>query len=258
MDDMDSGIATREQTIEAFLMRSKRHGTVGIRISFLQPGRGVKAGKGPLAWFVGRRHELALNLYLLLILLGRGSQRGKHLVDVQSGVWARALGLTGKSANQVLSRALGRLEERKLIKRVKTRRGIRVQLLREDGQGGDYSPPTPKELYFQLPFAYWQEDLYVKLRMPGKAMLLIALGEQAEFELPIARVPEWYGISPETADRGYEELVKAGIAVYEQRSEPAVWANPGRRIVKRWRLADAFQRERPSAEEAVSPLRRVK
>src|ERR1700693_2558298 len=84
--------ATREQTIEAFLARSKRKGTVGIRMSFLQPGRGLKAGKGVLSPFAGRRDELALDLYLLLILIGRGSRFGKHFVEVQSGVWSRALG----------------------------------------------------------------------------------------------------------------------------------------------------------------------
>src|SRR5439155_12989064 len=123
------------------------HGTVGIRMSFLQPGRGSKAGRGVLAWFVSRRAELALDLYLLLILLGRGSRQGKHFVEVQSGVWTRAMNLTGKSANQVLSRALGTLERRNLVKRVRTKRGTRIQLLREDGRGGDYTPPTPRETY---------------------------------------------------------------------------------------------------------------
>jgi hypothetical protein len=258
IDPMNGEAATREQTIEAFLTRSKRQGTVGIRMSFLQPGRGLKAGKGVLASFVGGRDELALDLYLLLILLGRGSRLGKHFVDVQSGVWSRVLGLTGKSANQVLSRALGRLERRKLVRRVKTKRGVRVQLLREDGQGGDYSPPTPREFYFQLPFAYWRDNHYLKLRMPGKAMLLVALGEQWEFELPVARVPAWYGISSETADRGYEELVRAGIAEFDQRTETAVWENPGRRIVKRWRLCGPYVREEPPAKPVVAPLRRVK
>jgi hypothetical protein len=258
MDTVRSEPATRKQTIDAFLVRSKREGTVGIRQTFLQTGKGPKAGPGPLAGFVRGHDALGLDVFLLLVLLGRGSRLGKHFVEVQAGVWTRALGLTGKSANQVLSRALTRLETRKLVRRVKTRRGVRVQLQREDGSGRDYSPPPPRDFYFQLPFAYWQEDHYLRLQLPGKAMLLIALGEQAEFELRVAKVPDWYGISAETADRGYEELVRAGIAIYEQGTETAALENPGLRTVKRWRLLGPFERPERPAQPVAGPLRRVK
>ncbi len=260
MHPMNAEPATRKETIAAFVARSKRKGTVGIRQTFLQSGRGSKAGKGVLASFVSRRDDLALDVYLLLLLIGRGSRFGSHFVDVQSGTWARALGLGGKSANQVLSRALGRLERLKLIKRTKTRKGVRVQLLREDGKGGAYSPPSgsANDPYFQLPLEYWLEDYYIKLRTPGKAMLLIALGEEQEFELQVARVPAYYGISPETADRGFDELVMAGLALFEQRVETDPMENPGRRIVKVWRLQGPYETQQPPAKEVVAPLRRVK
>src|SRR2546425_13138898 len=90
--------ASRQETIAAFVARSKRQGTVGIRQTFLQPGRGPKAGQGVLASFVSRRDDLGLDLYLLLLLIGRGSRFGAHFIDVQSGTWTRALGLKGKSA----------------------------------------------------------------------------------------------------------------------------------------------------------------
>ncbi len=194
---MESTAATRQETIQAFIERSKRHGTVGIRQAFLQPGRGRLAGAGPLAQFV--RDSIALDLYLLLLLLGRGKQGGGHFVTVRSGTWIRALGLTGSGAAQTLSRALRRLEDRQLIRRTKAPHGVKVLMLREDGKGTSYSPPTPADRYFQLPFEYWSADYYLNLDMPAKIMLLIALGEANEFEMPIARVPGWYGISSETA-----------------------------------------------------------
>lgn len=260
MRAMNVVAASRQETIAAFVARSKRQGTVGIRQTFLQPGRGAKAGQGVLASFVSRRDDLGLDLYLLLLLIGRGSQFGAHFIDVQSGTWTRALGLKGKSANQVLSRALGRLERLKLVKRTRTRKGVRVQLLKEDGKGSNYSPPSGNrnDPYFQLPVEYWLEDHYIKLRTPGKAMLLIALGEEHEFELQVAKVPAYYGISPETADRGFDELVMAGLARFEQRVEKDPLGNLGHRTVKVWRLQGPYERQEPPAKEAVLPLRRVK
>src|SRR5437016_530698 len=112
---VDEGAATRQETVQAFVDRSKRHGTVGIRQAFLQAGRGRQAGMGPLALFV--RDSLALDVYLLLLLRGRGKQSGGHFVLVQSGTWMRVLGLEGSGGAQSLSRALDRLERRKLIRR---------------------------------------------------------------------------------------------------------------------------------------------
>ncbi len=202
---MEGNTATRQETIQAFTERSKRHGTVGIRQAFLQPGRGRLAGAGPLAQFV--RDSVALDIYLLLLLLGRGKEGGGHFVTVRSGTWIRALGLTGSGAAQTLSRALKRLEDRQLIRRTKAPQGVKVLLLREDAKGTSYTPPTPADRYFQLPFEYWTADHYLNLDMPAKIMLLIALGEANEFEMPIARVPGWYGISSETAQHGLEALM---------------------------------------------------
>jgi hypothetical protein len=248
--------ADRRDTVVAFLQRSKRHVSVGIRQTFLQSGRGSKAGPGPLAGFVRRRDRLALDLYLLLLLLGRGRRYGAHVVEVQAGTWARVLGLTSASSSQVLSRAVRRLEEAKLISRTKSRKGVRVKLLREDGSGEPYSPPNPAEPYFQLPLAYWTSDDYIRLRMPAKAMLLVALGEQTEFELPIARVSAWYGISAETASRGYDELVRTGLSQFDQRPIKDPWAPTGTRIAKLWRLLDPYAKS-PRMEQRVG-LRRVK
>jgi hypothetical protein len=231
---------------------SKRKGTVGVRQSFLQSGRGAGAGAASLAWFVRRKDVLALDLYLLLLLRGRGKRYGGHFVEVQSGTWIRALGREGASANQILSRALRRLEKRGLVKRVKTRKGVRIELLREDGSGKAYSPPAggaPKDLYFQLPVDYWLADHYMTLSMPAKAMLLIALGEQPEFELPVAQAPQFYGVSPETATRGFDELVRANLARYQHRVIKDPMAPLGKRTVKFWRLLSPYERELEPALE---------
>jgi len=260
MPPVNDDTATRKDTIQAFVDRSKRVRTVGIRRSFLQAGRGAQSGAGVLSWFVRRKDDLALDLYLLLLLRGRGARYGGHYVDVQSGTWTRVLGREGDSSNQVLSRALRRLEDHHLIKRIKTRKGMRTELLKEDGSGRAYSPPTggPKELYFQLPLNYWLQDHYVTLSTPGKAMLLIALGEQPEFELQAARVPSFYGISSETAIRGFDELVKAGLARFDLRSVKDAMAPLGHRTVKFWRLLPPYEREEPVVAHGVTRLRRVK
>jgi hypothetical protein len=193
-------------------------------------------------------------------LRGRGARQGRHFVDVRAGTWSRALGLKSKSANQVLSRALRRLEARNLIRRTKTSEGVRVLLLKEDGKGANYSPPSggPRDRYFQLPFEYWLEDHYLSLGMPGKAMLLIALGEMEEFELQVARVPRYYGISTETAERGFHELVRANLAVFDQRSIKDPDHPEGKRLVKYWRLLGPYQRLRRPAGIEPGQLRRVK
>ena len=259
MATVDDTIATRRDTIDAFVYRSKRRRSVGIRRLFLQRGRGAGAGAAVLAWFVRRKDLIALDLYLLLILRGRGARYGGHFVDVQSGTWTRALGREGASASQLLSRAIRRLEGHRLVKRVKSRKGVRIELLKEDGSGAAYSPPTggPKEPYFQLPLDYWRADHYMTLSMPGKAMLLIALGEQPEFELPVVQAPSFYGISPETAARGFDELVRAGLARFEQRVIKDPMAPLGKRSVKFWHLLPPYQRE-IAVDETPARVRRVK
>ena len=260
---MTGQAATREETIQAFVERSKRRTALGIRQSFLQRGRGMKAGAGVLAGFIKRRDRLALNLYLVILLLGRGARFGGHTVEVQAGTWSRALGLEGKSRNQILSRALKRLEERKLIQRTKTRKGVRVEIRKEDGSGDKYSPPSGgvADPYFQLPLEYWLRDHYMSLETPGTAMLLIALGEREEFELPVAKVSTYYGISAETADRGYEELVRAGLIGYDQRWLTDAMHPEGKRVVKLWQLLEPYQRERSEPRglrAGQTRLRRVK
>ena len=252
--------ATRQDTIEALLKKSKRDGTVGIRQAFLQRGRGSKAGAGPLATFVKKSDAVALDAYLLLLLLGRGKRYGGHYVTVQAGTWVRALGLAGPSSGQRLSRALFRLEAMRLIRRARTRKGVRIELLKEDGGGRPYTPPAGSEpdLYFRLPFDYWAEDRYLSLRMPAKAMLLVALGEAPEFELPVSKVKDYYGFSQETAQRGLEELVRAQIARFDMRIVKDALDPDGQRQAKFWHLLGPYARAQKESVEVVRRIRRIK
>src|SRR5258708_28299869 len=98
MANVDDMVATRRDTIEAFVNISKRRRAVGIRQSFLQPGRGASAGAGILAWFVRRKDDLALDLYLLLLMRGRGKRYGGDHGAGQSWARSRALGRGGAAA----------------------------------------------------------------------------------------------------------------------------------------------------------------
>jgi len=151
-----------------------------------------------------------------------------------------------KSAEQRLSRTLTRLiEKHNLIRRTKTRLGVKVQLLKEDGSGAKYSPPSggKKDPYFQLPLEYWLADHYITLRTPGKAMLLVALGEMGEFSLPVAQVNNWYGLSQETANRGLDELKARVLICSHSRFAKAPLHPAGRRRLKLWRLLAPYARK---------------
>lgn len=71
----------------------------------------------------------------------------------------------------------------------------------------------PSEQYFKLPFAYWTADeaWHWRLTLPAKATLLIALSLKPPFVLPAERAGDWYGISPDTVDRGLRELRGYGL-----------------------------------------------
>lgn len=58
--------------------------------------------------------------------------------------------------------------------------------------------------------------------MAGKVLLLIALSLDDDFALPIERARSWYGISPDTVQRGLAELEKANLldVNVQYRTEP--------------------------------------
>ena len=206
-------IVTSQDTILAFLERSKRD-AVPLRRTFVQQGRPKSPEPGPLASFVRAHDARALDLYLLGLAV---ASKEPHDVSEYAAVWARAMDLgPSASANTAVSKAWRRIEQRKLVHRHRDGRRSCVTFLKEDGSGEDYlHPGTNRELYFQLHFAYWRDEWHRRLSLPAKAMLLIALERPDGFDLPAERVPEWYGLSADTAQHGLAELREQGLVTID-------------------------------------------
>jgi hypothetical protein len=105
---------------------------------------------------------------------------------------------------------------------------VRAHLLADDGSGKEYrhvgAGMKGKKLdgpgYLQLPYAYWRDGWHEKLSLPAKAMLLIALYQGDGFSLPYNKLPQWYGISPATGERGLRELRVSGLLHRERHRRP--------------------------------------
>jgi hypothetical protein len=205
---------TRQATIEALLDRSKRpNKAVPIRRAFLQQGTLRRPEEGPLATLV-RRHDMrALDQYLLL---HAAASADPWNVDLPAATWARAMGLPEESGVSAVSKTWRRLEGMGLVARTRKGRLASLRLLREDGSGKPYTHPgqgSDREPYLKLPYAYWtdQQGWYRTLDLPAKAMLLIALSLRDDFILPTERAWTWYGLSPDTAERGLRALRRAKL-----------------------------------------------
>jgi hypothetical protein len=183
-----------------------------MRWSFVQRGSRRRPKPGPLAEFVGHHDQRALDLYLLVHALASAPPWN---VDLPAHAWARMIGLLGEEGSSAVSKVWRRLEDRGLIARDRVRRRALVTLLREDGEGGRYThpgsgPKSEREPYLKLPYAYWEDDWYQRLRLPGKATLLIALSLEDDFILPEDKAKPWYGISADFAGDGLRALKKLG------------------------------------------------
>jgi hypothetical protein len=139
-----------------------------------------------------------------------------------SRAWVGALGLDETasldSAKSAVSKIMRRLEERKLITRVRSKRLSDVFLLKEDGSGDLYERPLkgPEDWWLQLPHTYWLEGHYKTLRLPTKVMLLIALSLRDRFPLPYDRAHDWYGVSADSAEQGLRQLRDTGLLAAER------------------------------------------
>lgn len=138
-----------------------------------------------------------------------------------------------------------------------------MTLLREDGSGCDYTHPgeegrdPSKDRYFQLPVAYWvdaDEQWSSTLSLPAKAMLLIGLSLQPGFVLPVEKARLWYGISADTAQRGFAELVKRGALTRTRTPKKAPLAPQGFTFEHRHTLQGPFSVERDPTENEGSDV----
>ncbi len=222
---MKRPVASSQATIEALLERSKRPTSeVPIRRTFVQQGTRKAPGPGPLADFVRRHDDRALDLYLLLRAVASG---GDWEVGESSLIWARCLDLgSADTARSAISKTWRRLEDMNLVTRTRSRRRAIVTPLREDGSGKRYTHPGAgkrRQPYMKLPFAYWTapESWHRQFDLPTKAMLLIALSLEDNFILPYDRAKAWYGISADTAERGLRALRRAELLSARSQYEEA-------------------------------------
>lgn len=251
-------IVTHEQTVGDLLAQSGR-GMLPLRKQFVQQPRGSATRPGPLSGFVHDHDERALDLYLFVHALASSDP---WTCTYPSETWARVLDLSStcesSSARAGVSKALRRLRDRELITRARDKRRAVVGLLREDGSGDPYTRPVTAAdgTWLNLPYAYWREGHHKTLGLPGKAMLLVALSLPEPFVLPQERMPEWYGISADTAGRGLKELRQ--LQVLSTRTEYLVdhRSPTGYREVQHLTLTGAYSaaaRKRAASRRARRP-----
>lgn len=238
---------TQQDTVRELLARSKRT-ELPISNAFLQQGSGRVRRPGPLAELCRRQDERAVDLYLLI-----HATASAHPYDVvlPAAVWARAIGRApaSASARSAVSKALRRLEDIRLIRRERTGNRSRVVLLDEAGTGDEYTHPSERgERYLKLPYAYWDAGWHLRLELRAKVVLLIALSLSDAFTLPAERAGDWYGISPDTVQRGLSELQGHGLIDVAERFKPAPLSETGWTIEHRYTLQSPFgPKRRPVA-----------
>lgn len=240
-------IADRQFTIEHFLTRSGRD-TLPLALAFTQARvDNNRPCRGPLAEFVRRGREGALDQYLLLHAIASNGDEGFD-VRVPAATWARAMGgwfdpvdgTVAASALHAVSRNWRFLLEQKLVRTERVARLVRVTLLADDGSGSPYrhigEGMKDRRLdgpgYLQLPYAYWREGWHERLSLAAKAMLLVSLYLGDGFSLPAAKLPDWYGIGATTGERGLRELRSENLLHAERLRRPDAespvgfsWAN---------------------------------
>lgn len=235
-------LSHRETLID--LLDQSGRGIVPIRKSFVQQGERGKRVPGPLATFVSAHDERALDAYLFVHALASAEPWN---CDYPAGMWVRALDLTESakpaSARSAVSKVMKRLEDRHLVSRQRVGRTASITLLKEDGSGEPYEHPYNAgrgENWLQLPHAYWLEEFHQSLSLPAKAMLLIALSLPDDFPLPADRVPKWYGISADTAERGLRELRRSRVLNFDEQWVKNAKSDTGWTQERRYTLDEPF------------------
>jgi hypothetical protein len=239
------------ETIELLLERSNRpNDAVPLRTLFVQKGAQARPQPGPAAAFLSFRKNRELELLLLIHAVCSGDD---FSVTEWSTTWARCIGLFDSSSGPTaVSRAWRWLDEQQLIVRERGTRGrTKITILREDGTGQPYKHPFTKsriEPYFQLPYEYWRAEdrWHSSLSLPAKVVLLITLSmTKPTFQLPQERMPEWYGISADSALRGLSELRERRVLeVAEVKRVPSLESKTGLAERNLYRLLPPFHLER--------------
>jgi hypothetical protein len=255
---LEQETADQTFTINHYLSRSGRD-ALPLDRGFLQ--RQTDTGDrvpGPLGKFVTRGREPALDQYLFMHAVASSGAEGQHDVRLPASAWARAIGayidprtgMVEAAGLHLVSRNWRFLERLGLIGRERAQRRARVWLLADDGSGADYRRPAEgrrgekleegERGFLSLPYTYWAEGWHKRLRLPGKAALLIGLSLGDGFQLPYGQAPKWYGISPKTAERGLGELLELGLLHRELHRRPDPESRSGRVEVYYYELLPPF------------------
>jgi hypothetical protein len=251
--------ATEEETRAALLERSGREFTP-INKLFVQAPQHSESRHGPLSQFVRGRDLRGLQAFLLVLgINSSGDSDDGWSTTLPIQVWARAFGTTEHateaSAATAVSKVLTRLEKRHLIQRERRGRSrkIRVTVLREDASGLPYTRPGKgnADRFMKLPLCYWTDGWYKKLDLPATAMLLVALHEKPNFELPTQYMPDWYGWSADTAERGFARLRELGLLEVRTRMVKAPLSPTGLTKVNQYNLLGDFAQELGASAEAT-------
>ncbi len=244
--------ATANQTIDAIVDEAARD-HAPMRKTFLQKPASEGSSRGAvLAELVRAGDSLGIRLYLTALLKASSAPWDTAL---PAPVWARALGNplpNTKGATGAISKAWRRLDDHGLIRRGRYNRMAQITLLREDGSGQDYTHPGDKNRqgraddYLKVPVALWLqgpggEGRWIReLSVPELAMLLISLSLGDGFWLPIENVPNWYGVSADTAQRGLSGLRDRDLLSVDIRVKAAPLSATGATTEHRYTLNTPF------------------
>lgn len=164
------------------------------------------------------RQFRALLLYLLLLAAEPLLEQDRRLPlrTVANMLTTRDYPCTVRQARQ----AIAALQRHRLVAARETGTSIQMRPLREDGSGEPWTAPTGQDEdpdlkhYMAVPHDLFSDEVLDQLHLPGLAVLLVALKETSAtsvFSVPVERFDGWYGFSERTAERGYRELVEAGL-----------------------------------------------
>ncbi|MBN8883332.1 MAG: hypothetical protein J0H73_13585 [Salana multivorans] len=258
--------ATEHETREHLLTRAKRDAAPVLKDFVQDPDRTKTHRAGPLSVFVQHGDLRALRAFLFLhAIISSGEGDNGWSTTLPLSVWARAFDTTAtaepRSASTAATKLLTRLVDRKLIARQRAGRArkITVTLLRPDGTGEVYTRPGRgnSDRFLKLSNVYWTQGWYAKLDLPATAMLLVALHEKPGFELVTEKVPNWYGWSADTAERGLTTLQDLDLVTVAKRTKKAPLAPSGVTTVNVYTLTGPFAHPE-STPQATSTKKRRK
>lgn len=255
----DESPATPDETRAYLLTRSRRQHVPIPKVFVQNPDQSLRERAGPLSDFVRNGDLRGLRALLFCHAIISSGDNGWDCT-LPLAVWARVFDTTltadARSASTAASKVLTRLEKRKLISRQRSGRArqVTVTLLRPDGSGGAYTRPgkANEDRFLKLTHRFWTDGLYRKLDLPATAMLLVALHEKPSFELPAEQMPQWYGFSADTAERGLRKLRSEGFIHTRTRIKKAPLSPTGATAVNVYTLLDPFAQPAPGKPSTAS------